>query len=76
MNMVPIKSSNISAVGYDPESRTLGVQFKTGAEHHYADVPPERYAAMTASDPKHSVGSYFHTHIKSAYKSTKAGVNK
>lgn len=40
ITMNPVKSSNIAATGYDPQSRTLAVQFKGGGKtYHYADVP-------------------------------------
>lgn len=67
--MTPVKSSNLSAVGYDPATRALTVQFKSGASHHYADVSPEAHAALMAAE---SVGKHFHAHIRSAHKSTVA----
>jgi hypothetical protein len=69
MQLTPVQSSNIKAVGYDPASRALQVQFNSGATHQYEDVPPEKHAAMTAPDS--SVGKYFHANIKSAHTSSK-----
>lgn len=70
--LTTVKSSNIKAVGYDPATRALDVQFNSGATHRYADVPPEKHAAMMGTGaPGHSVGSYFHANIKSAHKSSK-----
>lgn len=61
--MTPVKSSNISHVGYDPATRAMKVQFHSGAIHQYEDVPPEHHANMTCKDCA-SVGSYFHKHIR------------
>lgn len=60
MELIPISSSNLSAVGYDEGPMTLQVQFKNGATYSYANVEPETYAAMMAGDP----GEYFATIIK------------
>lgn len=38
--LVPVVSSNLAAVGYDPAERTLYVAFKSGALYAYDDVPP------------------------------------
>lgn len=63
----PVKSSQIHAIGYDAETKTLAVQFlskgKPGAVYHYFDVKPEVYAAFEASDSK---GKYFSQWIKRA----------
>lgn len=64
IEMVPLEggaSSAISALGYDPESRTLHVQFKTGKTYTHEDVPLEKVAALTGA---RSVGSYYNTRIR------------
>lgn len=72
MSLTPVKSSNIKAVGYDAEARTLTVQFKDGAQHRYEDVSAEKHAGlMGEGTPGHSIGKYFHAHIKGAHKSSK-----
>lgn len=63
----PVESGNVKAVGYDPLSRTLGVQFHSGSTYHYADVPPEKHASLMAAD---SVGSHLHKTIKGQHAST------
>jgi hypothetical protein len=68
MSLTPVKSSNIKAVGYDPGSKALRVEFNSGAQHRYEEVSPEKHAGMMAAD---SVGSYFHAHIRGAHKSSK-----
>lgn len=67
LNLKPVKSSNIAALGYDPEAKALTVQFKSGALHRYADVPPETHAEMLDAE---SIGKYFHANVRSAFKSS------
>ncbi len=72
MSLKPVQSSNIKAVGYDAEARHLTVQFKDGASHRYEDVPAETHAGLMGEGVKdHSVGKYFHAHIKGKHKSKK-----
>ncbi len=42
MKLSPISSSFIDAIGYDPDTRTLGVLIR-GTEYTYPDVSPETY---------------------------------
>lgn len=69
MEFKPLTSSTITAVGYDAETRTLGVQFKTGGTYHYEDVPEEVYSAFVVAD---SVETYFQRYIRDGYKRVKA----
>lgn len=58
----PIESSSIAAIGYDPATQTLGVQFKRSPEvHHYSDVLPKKWADLQAAE---SVGSFFASHVR------------
>jgi hypothetical protein len=63
MDLKPVESSNIHSIGYDPETRTLGVRFKNKPEalYTYSDVPPAVYAALEGAE---SIGSAFHKLIK------------
>ena len=38
-----VESSNLSEIGYDPETLTLEIQFKKGSVYQYYDVPVEVY---------------------------------
>lgn len=67
MTYQPVKSSNISAVGYDEATQTLGVKFVSGGEHHYEKVPKSLHDDLVASK---SVGGHFHRNIRSRFKST------
>lgn len=62
--MIPVKSSNIAAVGYDPGTAILTVQFSSGRTYAFEDVPPGEHNDFMASNSK---GSYFANHIKNQY---------
>ena len=70
MKLTTIKSSNLHALGYDPTTQVLRVQFKgvgdkAGKVFEYAGVPPTKFAEMQAAP---SVGSFFASKIRSAHK--------
>ena len=62
--MVPVKSSAMQAVGYDPARHVLRIRFQTGAEYDYSGVPQAVYDGLLAADWH---GSYFHRQIKGRY---------
>ena len=74
MDLHPIESSMIQALGYDPATRTLAVQFTAhtivagGDLWHYADVPEAAYELLRGAD---SVGQAFGRHIRGRYKGVK-----
>ena len=59
-----IVSSNIESVGYDRESETLEIEFKSGGVYRYSNVPHTAYTNLVMAE---SVGKYFHQHIKGEY---------
>lgn len=66
--LVPVQSSNLDAIGYDPEGQALYVRFKSSATiHRYSDVPPQVHADLMAADSK---GAHFFRHVRNAYKRT------
>lgn len=66
--LTPVKSSNIAAVGHDPETQELHVKFHSGAVHAYSGVSAEKHQALLAAS---SIGSHFHKNILKAHKSRK-----
>jgi len=68
MKMRDVKSSSIRSVGYEPETKTLGVTFNHGMTYHYANVDQEIYDAMMVAD---SVGKFFQQEIKNRFKGVK-----
>ncbi len=68
MNRVPVQSSNIVSVGFDPAESALEVEFrpdKSGQRviWRYAPVSPETHAAIMAAP---SIGSAFAQHVRKA----------
>ena len=64
MNMVPVSSSNLVAVGYDQSSMTLRIQFNSGLYDYY-NVPENIYTGLLAASSK---GQYHHSYIKNSYR--------
>jgi KTSC domain len=64
IEMVPVKSHQIAAIGYDAATKTLAVTFTrgTGAIYHYPNVEPKVHADFIDAE---SIGKYFGQHIKS-----------
>lgn len=70
MNKIPMcacTSSQIKSHGYDPQTRTLAIEFKTGAVYHYADCPPEVYADMQSCE---SFGKFFGANVRGKFAHT------
>ena len=58
-----VESSQILAIGYDAESQTLAIQFKSSKKpvYHYANVTAEDFAVFRDAE---SIGNHFYKHIK------------
>jgi hypothetical protein len=72
MNMKPVPSSNVHAIGYDPETKDLEIHFHkngvpTGKYTHH-DVPPEEHAALMDAE---SHGKHYAANIKGKFEHTK-----
>lgn len=65
IDMIPVQSSQIAAIGHDPETNTLAIQFAskggTGSTYHYSNFTAEDFDRFQAADSK---GSYFIRTIK------------
>lgn len=68
MNMIAVTSSNIDAVGYDPDTKLLQINFLNGTSYQYDGVP--EYVAQGLVDAS-SVGQYFNANVKDSYGYTK-----
>lgn len=76
MKLVPVTSSQIKAIGYDPNACTLYIQFhdrtkKNGeispaGTYIYDDVPAEVHAALMEADATDgvSLGTHFGKHVR------------
>lgn len=67
MEREPVGSSNLLSVGYDENSLTLEIEFKSGIYQYY-DVPQHIYEELINSN---SLGSFFHRFIKSEFTCSK-----
>ena len=67
MEHKPVKSTVIETVGYDPNTKTLGVRFRGGTTYHYHGVEPEKHRSMMeAPSPNgflraHIIGKHHHS---------------
>lgn len=68
MDRIAVESSNLAAIGYDPEARVLEVEFKKGGVYQYAEVPTEEYEALMSAESK---GKYLAAYIKPRYPCTR-----
>lgn len=66
IEMQPVESSFISAIGYDAEAETLSVQMHNSSDVYlYEGVPASVFEEFLAADSK---GRYFVENIKGQYK--------
>lgn len=68
MNMIPVSSTNLAAIGYDEGSHTLRVEFQNGGTYDYFDVPEREFEALRSAS---SHGQYIAQHIKGKYRYAK-----
>lgn len=67
IDLNPVESSQIHAIGHSAETNTLAIQFKKkdgpGSVYHYANFTADDFAAFKGAE---SIGSHFGKHIKPA----------
>lgn len=68
MKRTPVESGNVAAIGHDPDTNTLEVEFRNGGVYTYHGVDADKHAALMKAD---SVGGFLHANIKGAHKFTK-----
>lgn len=56
MLLVPVASSDIAAIGYDPDTGELQVQFRNNRIYSYPNITPDWYDGFLQAPSK---GSYF-----------------
>ena len=64
MNMIPVSSSAISAIGYDPSTMRMRIRFKEGGSYDFCRVPQSVFDAFLRSGSK---GTYYTNHIRGRY---------
>lgn len=69
MKLEPVTgSSSIKAIGHDPATGKLHVQFHNGNTYEHDDVPLEKVAAFTGAV---SQGKFYNSKIRGAYTTRK-----
>lgn len=64
VQMFPVQSSFINAIGFEPRTKTLKVDMQTGT-YLYADVPTFEFAGLLAAA---SHGTYYGENIRGFYR--------
>lgn len=64
MDMIPVQSSAIRAVGYDERSGRMTIEFVSGGAYDFCGVPSHVYEGLMRSWSK---GSYYNDHIRDRY---------
>src|SRR6186713_265804 len=70
MQRLPVESTDIISIGYDPKTGTLEIEFKEGRIYQYLDVEPDVYDRFTRTD---SYGEYFYSFINKRYRYKRVG---
>lgn len=64
MRRAEVASTSLASIGYDAPSKTLEVEFRSGAVYHYHDVP---YATARELAGAQSIGGYFSRRVRGVY---------
>ncbi len=64
MLKVVVNSSAIFAVGYDPRTKILEIEFKSGQLYRYKEVPRAVYDDLKKAD---SIGAYVNANIRDKF---------
>lgn len=75
--LLPVKSSMLQSIAYDPASRTFAARYQnSNFVHHHKDVPPEAANPVleAARIEGGSVGKAFNAHIRGKFDYTQIAV--
>jgi len=61
MKRLPVDSSAVRSIGYDPKSLVLEIEYANGSVYDYYDVPPATYQEFCEAD---SMGAFVNFRIK------------
>ena len=64
MQMIRVSSSAISAIGYDPASRQMKIQFQQGHTYSFCRVPQSVFDGLLHAGSK---GSFYDRNIRGRY---------
>ncbi|WP_041701615.1 KTSC domain-containing protein [Gottschalkia acidurici] len=61
--MIPVSSSNLKTISYDPSSKNLLIEFHSGT-YAYSEIPQHIYEGLLTASSK---GKYHRDNIKGSY---------
>jgi hypothetical protein len=61
IDKTPVQSSAIQSVGYDPSTRIIHVEFRSGGTHRFGPFEKEEFDRFRNAG---SIGKHFHSHIR------------
>ena len=64
MQMIPVNSSSLSMIGYEPNSLTLRIVFRDGGVYDYFGIPEILVKQLLSSPSK---GRFYAYHIKGRF---------
>lgn len=64
MQRIPVESSDIKSVGYDPRTQILEIEFHSGGVYDYYAVPASVHQALIQAESK---GKHFHANVKGKF---------
>jgi hypothetical protein len=64
VEMIPVRSRAMRAVGYDPDTLQMRILFKQGHAYDFCGVPAHVYRGLMDAPSK---GGYYNDHIKDRY---------
>ncbi|WP_345785751.1 KTSC domain-containing protein [Pelagicoccus sp. SDUM812002] len=64
MEMIPVRSSATRAIGYNPSTGQMQIQFKQGKTYMFCGVPQHVFDSFLSAGSK---GSYYDNHIRDRY---------
>jgi ATP-dependent DNA helicase RecG len=65
MKRIPVISSALASVGYDPQQQILEIEFNNGGLYQYFEVSPQIYQELMSAD---SHGTYFNHQIREVFR--------
>jgi hypothetical protein len=68
IEMTPVESTNLAAVGYDRQTQRLRVRFQTGTVYDYYNVSEMHYHMLLTTESK---GTYFNEYIRNVFEYAK-----
>lgn len=64
MTRQPVSSSSLASVGYDPDTKTLHVEFTSGRVYSHADVPAHIHEQLVTAD---SIGRAYNRLVRGQF---------